>query len=316
MQPTQQRRSMKRSMKDRGFGFTLVELLVVITIIALLVSILIPVVGRSRRQARNVSCLANLRSLHTAFIGFVNQNKHSVDYAPVSLVNPTAPTNVRSATWEGQLLPMYNTDAVRTCAEAYEPADKPIGGATRAHGTKKPPTANMQKLNDEYSYGSYGINGFLYYQDPNQAPPIAKTTTLAGIQHVAGATLNNMKNFWFDDITTLDGGAVNLPAGVIPPPGFGSAGSVPVFGDCNDLDSWPMSDGTKYDPTPSKGGYITGTGDTKSAKGDSLGRFCLDRHPGGVNIVFLDGHARTVPLRELWQLRWNKSFVPVNVTIP
>ena len=53
-------------------GFTLVELLVVISIIALLLAILMPSLQQAREQAKKVICGSNLRQQGTALKLYLN----------------------------------------------------------------------------------------------------------------------------------------------------------------------------------------------------------------------------------------------------
>ena len=52
--------------KSRQVGFTIIELLVVVSIIGLLLSLLIPAVGKARDSALTTQSLANLRNLASA----------------------------------------------------------------------------------------------------------------------------------------------------------------------------------------------------------------------------------------------------------
>ena len=72
----------KRSRSGRGF--TLVELLVVIGIIALLISILLPTLGKAREAAKVAQCLSNIRQMGMAFQMYANEYKDSVPLAHVS----------------------------------------------------------------------------------------------------------------------------------------------------------------------------------------------------------------------------------------
>ncbi len=64
-------------MTDPGTGskaFTLIELLVVVAIIAVLIAILLPAIGRTRNDAKRVKCMSNLRQIGTGLVAYEYDN--------------------------------------------------------------------------------------------------------------------------------------------------------------------------------------------------------------------------------------------------
>jgi prepilin-type processing-associated H-X9-DG protein len=75
------------------------------------------------------------------------------------------------------------------------------------------------------------------------------------------------------------------------------ASNVPMFVDALRFDMWPL----EINP-PASNEFAAWSGS------NSMSRCCINRHNGAVNCLFVDGSVRKVGLKELWTLKWHKSF--------
>ena len=75
---------------------------------------------------------------------------------------------------------------------------------------------------------------------------------------------------------------------------------IPVFVDCQSVDGLPEP----YDNPPRVDGDCTWTWDN-----NAMQSFCINRHNGSVNGVFMDVSVRPIGLKELWELHWHRQWV-------
>lgn len=77
-------------------GFTLIELLTVIAIVAILATILIPVVGSVRERARRSACVSNLRQLTMAVHAYANDSEDRMPHVGGGYAGSGAAESIRS----------------------------------------------------------------------------------------------------------------------------------------------------------------------------------------------------------------------------
>jgi prepilin-type N-terminal cleavage/methylation domain-containing protein len=150
-------------------GFTLIELLVVIAIVALLVSILMPALGRARRQAKAAVCLANLHQWGIVWKMFTD-DKHGrflsgdewVDLIEPSGYNGEGRIDNEDHSWPIVLHSYYDNEKLLLCPEASTP---PVSGERIREEAIFSTWALCVKNEERYINGSYGVNSWIYDRD-------------------------------------------------------------------------------------------------------------------------------------------------------
>lgn len=235
-------------------GFTLIELLVVIAIIAVLMGILMPALGRVRKQAQTITCRARLKQWGLMFKFYTDdfEGKFNQGWG-----------KDETTLWMNALRPYYKDEW-----EMFKcPTTKTVAIDASDWGTYKLWSRTIATPNGDRQefQGSYSINNWTNYMDADRG---------------------DRPKAWFWRTTH------NL---------IGPANNIPVFADSTWHDAWPRDS-----DTPPARPDDFGSGDKGTA--NEMSHFAIDRHNGVNNFLFMDWSVRGVGLKELWRLKWHKTF--------